>query len=129
MLSNPKASRGPFGPRLVLAAGHAFDVPALRQLLLYFLRWDRALPAADFDAAEVRPSRRTFDAAVAARAEVRSLLVRLCVRALPAAVRELFPVFFEASTFAAAAAALGPVDFVIFRVLELRATTLRRRRC
>jgi hypothetical protein len=77
----------------------------------YFLRCESALPAADFDAAEVRPSRSTWDAAVAARAEVRSLFVRLCVSALPAAMREFCPVLLDANTFAAARAALGPVDF------------------
>ena len=41
----------------------------------YFLPFacDKALPAAVFDAALVRPSRSTLDAAVAARAEVVSL--------------------------------------------------------
>lgn len=42
------------------------------RVLTYFLRWESALPAADFDVDEVRPSRRTFDAAVAAAREVDS---------------------------------------------------------
>lgn len=57
----------------------------------------------------MRPSRSTLDAAVAAPAEVDSPRVRLCVRALPAAVREAFPVLVELSTFAAARAARGLV--------------------
>ena len=36
----------------------------------FFFAWDNADPAALFDAALVRPSRNTFDAAVAAFAEV-----------------------------------------------------------
>lgn len=82
----------------------------------YLPRCESALPAADFDAAEVRPSRSTFDAADAARADVRSLFVRLWVNVLPAAVRELRPVLLDASTFAAAFAAFGPVvlDIVVF---------------
>lgn len=79
----------------------------------YFLRCESALAAADLDAADVRPSRKTCDAAEAACAEVRSLFVRLWVKALPAAMRELRPALSEASTFAAARAAFGPVDFDI----------------
>ena len=47
--------------------------PIFRREVLYFLCegfCDRALPAAVLDALLVRPSRRTFDAALAAFAEV-----------------------------------------------------------
>ena len=81
--------------------------------MAYFLRCESALAAAFLRSADVRPSRNTCDAAVAARAEVRSLLVRLWVNALAAAVRDLLPLLLEATTFAAALAALGPVDFDI----------------
>lgn len=55
--------------------GKAAVYSSLTGYLTYFLRCESALAAAVFDAAEVRPSRKTCDAAVAARAEVRSLLV------------------------------------------------------
>jgi hypothetical protein len=75
-----------------------------------FLRaWAKALPAADFDAAEVRPSLSTLEAAVAARADVVSFLAFDWVKALPAAAFDAFPVEEELSALAAAFAALGPV--------------------
>jgi hypothetical protein len=46
---------------------------------------ERALPAADLDAALVRPSRSVFDAAVAALLDVVSFGELRCVSALPAA--------------------------------------------
>lgn len=90
------------------------------QLLTYFYflpRCDNALPAAVFDAAEVRPSRNTFDAAVAARADVVSPRVRLCVKVLAAAVRDAFPMPLELRTCAAARAAFGPV--ILLAMLHL----------
>ena len=54
-------------------------------------RWARAEPAAVFDAALVRPSRRTADAEVAAFAEV-TFGGETCDRELPAAVFEALPV-------------------------------------
>ena len=78
-----------------------------------FLRaWDNALPAADLDDVEVRPSLITLDAAVAARLDVVSVLVLDCVSALPAAVLEAFPVEGDFKTLEAAFAALGRVCFV-----------------
>lgn len=73
---------------------------------------ESALPAAVFDAAEVRPSRRTLDAALAAAREVDSRGLCACVKALAAAVFDALPVLDEFNTFAAALAALGPVVFV-----------------
>lgn len=55
-----------------------------------FLRCERALPAADFAAALVRPSRSTLEAAVATAADVTSVDFD-CVRALPAADFEAAP--------------------------------------
>lgn len=75
----------------------------------FFVRCDRALPAADFDAAEVRPSRKTLEAALPAAREVDSLGLWACVKALAAAVFDALPVLEEFSTFAAAVAALEPV--------------------
>jgi hypothetical protein len=76
----------------------------------------KAEPAADLDAGLVRPSRRTFEAAVAAFLLVVSLGDLDCVSALPAAVFEVLLVDFERSVFDAAFAALGFVcfDFAIF---------------
>lgn len=75
----------------------------------YFLRCESALPAADFDAAEVRPSRNTCDAALAAARDVDSRGLWACVKALAAAVFDALPVLEEFNTFAAAVAALEPV--------------------
>lgn len=57
----------------------------------YFFRCDRAEPAALFEAALVRPSRITCEAAVAALADV-TLLFPVWARVLPAAVFEACPV-------------------------------------
>jgi len=72
------------------------------------------LPAALFDALLVRPSRRTFDAALAAADEVLSLGALLWVRALPAAFLEFAPVDELFNTFAALFATLGLVPFFIY---------------
>ena len=71
---------------------------------------DRALPAADFDAAPVRPVRRVFDAALAAGSEV-FFDVPACERALPAADFEVFEADPLRSVFEALLAALLPVCF------------------
>jgi len=83
-----------------------------RVTLYFFERCDKVLPAADFDAADVRPSRNTFDAADAAVREVDSFGLCACVNALAAAVFDALPVLEELNTFAAALAALGPVVLV-----------------
>ena len=73
---------------------------------------DRALPAADFDAALVRPSRSTLEAAVAACADVCSWGAPFCVSALPAALLEALPVDWLDSTLEAAEAVAGRVVVV-----------------
>jgi hypothetical protein len=109
------AGRGPLGPLFFVGIGASSERTgrAYSPRLAYLERFprvcDKALPAAVFDAAEVRPSRRTFDAAVAARGDVDSVRVLLCVNVLPAAARELRPVLSEASTLDAARAARGLV--------------------
>lgn len=83
---------------------------------VYFLpRCDSALPAAVFDALDVRPSRNTWDAAAAARADVASRRVPVWVNVLAAAVFDALPVLDELNTFAAALAALVPVVLAICR--------------
>src|SRR5688572_10888197 len=64
-----------------------------------------ALPAADFDAFEVRPSRSTCDALVAAAAEVCFFGALVCASALPAADLELAPVDLPDSVLGALLAA------------------------
>jgi len=81
---------------------------------------DNALPAADLEVAEVRPSRNTFDAAVAAFGDVVSRPLLLCVNALPAAVLDALPVFDELRVFDAAVAAFGSV-FLVATVLSFPA--------
>lgn len=74
------------------------------------------LAAAVLAALLVRPSRRTFDAAVAAAGDVRSFGALLCVRALPAAFRAV--VLLEVrKTLAAAVAALLLVPCFIIHLL------------
>jgi hypothetical protein len=86
----------------------------------YFLPFDgrceSALAAADFDAALVRPSLSTFDAALAALAEVVFFGAPAWESALPAAFFEVAPVDLLMSVFDAADADLLPVvfDFAIF---------------
>lgn len=74
------------------------------------------LPAADFDALLVLPSRKTFDAALAALFEVTLLGAFVWDKALPAAVLDLRPVDLLLSVFDAFLAAFGLVtfDFAIF---------------
>jgi hypothetical protein len=67
--------------------------------------WVNALPAADFESFDVRPSRSTCDAFVAAGAEVCFFGARVCARALPAADLELLPVDLLESVFDALLAA------------------------
>ena len=87
----------------------------------YFLprACDRALAAAVFDAADVRPSRSTCEAAVAALADVFSPRVRLCVRVLAAAVFDALPVLDEFRTWEAALAAFGPVILLLICIFTL----------
>lgn len=70
---------------------------------------ESALPAADLDAAPVRPSRITLEAALAAFGDVVFLGALVCERALPAAVRDFALVDPLASVFEALDAALMPV--------------------
>lgn len=86
----------------------------MRPLLgAYFFdgRCASALAAADFDAALVRPSPSTLDAAVAAFAEVVFFGAPVCERALPPAFLDAEPVDPLLSVFDAADAALLPVVF------------------
>ena len=64
-----------------------------------------ALPAADFDAFAVRPSRNTCDALVAAAADVCYSGALACASALPAADLDLLPVDLLESVFDALLAA------------------------
>ena len=54
---------------------------------------ERVLPAADFDSFLILPSRRTFEAALAALFEVPFFGVLVSERALPEAVFDIFLVF------------------------------------
>ena len=69
------------------------------------------LPAADFDAFAVRPSRSVFDALVAAFLDVFFVVLR-CESALPAAVFDVVDVDLLRSVFDAFFAAFAPVFFV-----------------
>lgn len=71
---------------------------------------DRALPAADFDVLLVRPSRRTWDAALAAFGDVTFVVFR-CDKALPAADLDALPVTPDFNVFEALEAALPDVFF------------------
>jgi hypothetical protein len=73
--------------------------------------WERALPAADFDALLVRPSRRVFEAAEAALAEV-VLLDPVWDSALPAADLDAWPVDLLVRVFDALDEALPLVVFL-----------------
>lgn len=79
----------------------------------YFFLCDNALPAEVFEFLAVRPSRKTWEDAFAAGADVRSLGALLCVNALPAAFLEFAPDDGLSKTFAAAFAAFGLVPFFI----------------
>jgi hypothetical protein len=89
----------------------------------YFLLRDglceSALPAADLDARLVLPSRRTFDAALAAVLEVDLPIVPNCDIALPAEVLEVGDVDLLRSVADAALAAFGPVVFLLAILLLL----------
>ncbi len=75
------------------------------------LAWLNALPAADFDALLVRPSRITAEAALAALGEVTRLGALVCDNALPAAVFDFEPVEGVRSVFDELRAAAGRVTF------------------
>lgn len=77
---------------------------------------DRALPAADFDAALVRPSRRTFEAARAADAEVTFFGAFLCESALPAARLDVALADLLRRVFDAFEAALRLVTFDVLAI-------------
>lgn len=76
-------------PALFRSAGDVVSGNRIEAIAGYFFfeveRWARADPAALLEAALVRPSRRTLDAAVAALAEV-VLFESTCAKVLPAAV-------------------------------------------
>jgi hypothetical protein len=73
----------------------------------------KALAAADFDAAEERPSLSTFEATEAAATEVVLPCALTCDRALPAAVLEFTPVDGEFSVLDALLAAFDPVFLLV----------------
>ena len=75
------------------------------------IAWTNALPAADFDDLDVRPSDRVFEAAVAVLVEVCLFGAFRCDKALPAAVLDLFPVDLLLKVLEAALAALLRVTF------------------
>jgi len=83
----------------------------------FFSRCERAEPAALFEALLVRPSRRVFEAAEAARGEVAFFGALRWDRALPAAVFDFFPVALPRRFFDAADAAFLPVAFLGIQVL------------
>jgi hypothetical protein len=72
---------------------------------------DSALPAADLEVVLVLPSRRVFEAALAAFADVASLGALVWVSALPAADFDALPVDPLDSVFEALVAAALPVSF------------------
>ena len=78
---------------------------------LFDFAWLKALPAADFDALLVLPSRRTADAAFAAFGDVTRFGALVCDSALPAAVFDFTPVEEERSVFDELRAAAGRVTF------------------
>lgn len=75
------------------------------------------LPAADFEALLVRPSRNVFDAAVAAFVEVVFLGALRCDKALPEDVFVVLPVLLLRSVFDADEPAFFPVTFLPMIVL------------
>jgi hypothetical protein len=75
-------------------------------------RWESALAAADFEAAEDLPSRRTREAAEAADELVVFEGACVCESALPAAARDDRPVEEERNVDDARLAARGPVTRV-----------------
>jgi hypothetical protein len=92
-------------------AGARDAAPANRDyFFLDFPACDSALAAADFEAALVRPSLITLDAALAAFGEVIFAGALVCESALPA-VRDFAPVDLLVSVFDAFDAALPPVVF------------------
>jgi len=74
--------------------------------------WARALPAADFAALEVLPSRNVADAALAALELVCRFGAPVWDKALPDKALDLAPVLLLVSVFEALDAALVPVVFL-----------------
>ena len=97
------------------------------QLSHFFLRpfCASALPAADFDDLLVRPSRSTFDAALAARAEVCFLGAFRCDKALPPADFDAVPVALLRIVFDAAFAAFPLVTFRLVMLISFAVLLLR----
>jgi hypothetical protein len=87
---------------------------------------DNALAAADLDAADERPSRRTRDAAEAALALVAFTGAFRCERALPAAIRDEFPVEDERRANDARVATRGLVTLLTSDTSFREAKCLRR---
>jgi hypothetical protein len=85
----------------------------IESMEVYFFLCDKALPAALFEALVVRPSRKTWEAAFATGADVRSLGALLCVNALAAAFLEFLPDDGLSKTIAAVFATFGLVPFFI----------------
>jgi hypothetical protein len=101
-----------------LAADRAADrdtVPVFAELLTVRLFagafWESALPAADLDEWFVRPSRRVFDAALAAPADVDLAGDFVWDNALPADFLDAFPVELLRRVFDAFEAAFELVTF------------------
>ena len=91
---------------------------ALVEEVFFFVFWDKALPTADLEVLDVRPSLSVFDAAEAAFDEVCFLGAFDCDRALPAAGFDFFPVDVYFNVFEAADAAFFRVTF-FFAILVL----------
>lgn len=79
----------------------------------------RALPAADFEARLVLPSRRVFEAALAAALDVCFAGAFLCESALPAVFFDFAPVEVDRSVFDAFDAAALPVTFRFVAIVTL----------
>ena len=89
-------------------------LPCYARAYFFFLLgvWARALPAADFAALEVLPSRNVADAALAAFGPVWRFGVPVWDKALPDAVLDLAPVLLLVIVLEALVAALVPVVFL-----------------
>lgn len=106
-----RVSRSEGHPWRTRGALMASAATGARRYFFFEGRCESALAAADFDAALVRPSPSTFDAALPALAEVLFFDAPVCESALPAAFLEAAPVDPLRSVFDAADAALLPVVF------------------
>ena len=87
--------------------------------LRFFAFWAKALPAADFEVFEVRPSRNVLDAAFAAFVEVCFLGALRWERALPAEDLDFELVDLLVSVLEAALAAFLPVTFLLATIIPL----------